>query len=401
MQQTEKKRNIVQEKILYTFIILIVYLIGKGLPLYMIDVSAYMHKAVEAEDLLMQTISGDIYQCSLFALGISPYMIASMVVQIISAFRKSETRSKISPKKTNKMVLGIALVIALVQAVIQVQDLVFCVSGIELLFAKAISVIQMVTGAMIILWLSSRNKMYGIGGQSALIFANIVDGIHATLKGHDVETLLVPVLVSFFVMIVVVIMENTEMRIPVQRISIHNIYGDKNYLAIKLNPIGVMPAMFSTACFMLPQLLITGLSYIWPEHAAIIWLQENVTLSRPFGIVVYVILLYLLTIGFSRVFVNPRELTEQYLKSGDSLLDIHAGKDTRKYLSRTITRISLLSATVMGVCLCVPLVLQLTGDMQSSLAALPSSVLMLTGVWCNLYREVSAITKLEAYKPFI
>ena len=259
----------------------------------------------------------------------------------------------------------------------------------------------MVTGAAIILWLASRNKAYGIGGQSALIFANIVDTIMATLKGHDFSEVIVPIVVSFVVMIVVIVMENAEMRIPVQRISIHNIYADKNYLAIKLNPIGVMPAMFSTAFFMLPQMLITALLWIVPDNATLIWLHENVILSKPAGILVYIILLYVLSVGFSRVFVNPKEITEQYLKSGDSLLDIHAGKDTRKYLSRTINIISVFSATVMGVCLVVPMVLQMTGSMHNTLAALPSSVLMLTGIWCNLYREVSAIMKLEAYEPFI
>lgn len=399
--QKEKKENLVKYKLLYTVIILLVYCIGKGLPLYMIDVSAYLHKTVGAEDLLIQTISGDIYQCSLFALGISPYMISSMLVQIVSAFRKSETRSKISPKKTNKQVLGMALVIAIIQAMVQVQELIFRVEGFDLLLAKGIAVVEMVTGAMIIMWLSSRNKKYGIGGQSALIFVNIVDGIHATLKGHDVSSLVIPLLISLVVMIVVIVMENSEMRIPVQRISIHNIYADKNYLAIKLNPIGVMPAMFSTACFMIPTILITGLSWVLPGNSVIMWLQENVTLTKPVGIGVYLFLIYILSIGFSRVFINPREITEQYLKSGDSLLDIHSGKDTRRYLSRSINRISLFSATVMGICLCVPMVLQMTGDMHSSLATLPSSVLMLTGIWCNLYREVEAIRDLEAYEPFI
>ena len=401
MLRTEKKENIVLLKILYTFIILLVYLIGKGLPLYMIDVSAYIHKTVDASELLMQSIGGDIYQCSLFALGISPYMIASMLVQIINAFRKSEIRKKISPKKNNKLVLTLMVIVAFIQAVLQVQELIFKVSGTALFWVKTVAVLQMVTGATIILWLASRNKTYGIGGQSALIFANIVDGIMATLKGHDVSEILVPIVVSLFVMIVVVIMENTELRIPVQRISIHNIYADKNYLAIKLNPIGVMPAMFSTAFFMLPQMLITALLWLVPDNMTFIWLHENVTLTKPAGILVYVILLYVLSIGFSRVFVNPKELTEQYLKSGDSLLDIHAGKDTRKYLSNMINVISIFSATVMGVCLVVPMVLQLTGSIHSTLATLPSSVLMLTGIWCNLYREVSAIMKLEAYKPFI
>ena len=401
MLQTEKKETIISQKILYTGIILLVYLLGKGLPLFMIDVSAYIHKTVDANTLILQSISGDVYKCSLFALGISPYMIASMLVQIINAFRKPEIRKKISPKKNNKMVLTIMIIVAFIQAVIQVQSLIFKASVTSMFFIKTVAVLQMVTGAVVILWLASRNKMYGIGGQTALIFVNILDGIMATMKGHDASALIIPVLISLFVMVVVVVMENTEVRIPVQRISIHNIYADKNYLAIKLNPIGVMPAMFSTAFFMLPQLLASALVWINPENTTFHWLQENITLSKPFGIFVYVILLYVLSIGFSRVFVNPRDLTEQFLKSGDSLLDIHAGKETRRYLSHMINSISFLSATVMGVCLLVPMVLQLTGNMHSTLAALPSSVLMLTGIWCNLYREISAIKKLEAYEPFI
>lgn len=401
VQQKENKENLVKYKLLYTALILLVYSIGKGLPLYGIDVSAYLHREVGAEDLLLQTIQGDVFKCSLFALGISPYMISSMLIQIVSAFRKSETRSKISPKKTQKQILGMTLVVAIVQAVVQVQGLIFKVSAQELFFAKSIAVVEMITGAMIIVWLCSRNKKYGIGGQTALIFTNIVDGIHATLKGHGIGTLLVPAMIALIVMIVVIVMENTEFRIPVQRISIHNIYADKNYMAIKLNPIGVMPAMFSSAAFMIPTLLITALTWIFPGNATLLWWQENMSLNNPLGIVVYILLIYTLSIGFSRVFINPKDMTEQYLKSGDSLLNIHAGDDTRKYLSRVITRISFASATVMSVCLAIPMILQLTGGMDSSLTALPSSVLMLTGVWCNLYREVLAVRDLEAYKPFI
>ena len=125
------------------------------------------------------------------------------------------------------------------------------------------------------------------------------------------------------------------------------------------------------------------------------------TLSKPLGIAVYIFILYCLTIGFSRVFVNPREITEQFLKSGDSILNLHAGRDTRKYLSRVINRISFFSATVMSLCLGVPMILQLVWGGDSTLVTLPSSTMMLTGIWCNLYREIVAIKDLEAYKPFI
>lgn len=397
----EKKRNVIFEKLLYTAIILIVYLIGKNLPLYMVDYEFYAQSSIDAETLILQTIRGDLYQCSLFALGVSPFIMSSMLVQVLSALKNTKKRAKTSPKKTQKLTLILTVCIAIFQAVISVIDMRYRVSGNMLLFAQVISIVEMVTGAMIIMWLCSRNKKYGIGGQSALIYINIIDGIIVTILRHKPQQLIVPILISIGVMVIVIIMENAEIRIPVQRISIHNIYADKNYLAIKLNPIGVMPAMFSTAFFMIPKLLLELLTWMFPTNTVILLLQENMALDKPIGIVTYIIILFSLTIGFSRVFINPKEITEQYLKSGDSLLNIHAGKDTRKYISKVINRIGFLSAMVMSVCLGVPLLLQMTGDIQSSLATLPSSVMMMTGIWCNLHREVLAIKDLEAYEPFI
>lgn len=401
MVQSKKNAGIVKYKFIYTVLILLVYLLGKSLPLYGVDISAYINRNVEAEDLLMQTISGDIYQYSVFALGISPYMVSSIIVQIISTCRSAESRARISPKKMNRLCLALTLIVAVFQAIVRVQELQFTDMGNMLLLTKIVAVAEMIAGVMMILWLSERNKKYGIGGQTALIFVNIIDGIGTTLKGHEIKSLILPLIVSAIVMIIMVIMENAEKRIPVQRISIHNIYADKNYMAIKLNPIGVMPAMFSTAFFMVPQLLISGLSLLFTENETIAWWQENIALSKPLGIAVYIVILYCLTIGFSRVFVNPGEITEQFLKSGDSILNLHAGRDTKRYLSREIGRISFLSATVMSVCLGIPMILQLEGGIDSSLIMLPSSIMMLTGIWCNLYREVVAIKDLEAYKPFI
>lgn len=401
MKEKRQKEHLLEYKLLYTVIILLVYLVGKSIPLYGVDLSFYLQKEVNAEALLLQTITGDIMQCSIFALGISPIMLAAIFVQIGSAMRKSEHRAKSSPKRKQHITLIITLMMSIIQAVVQVENLQFRVTDQVLPIAKLIAAIEMVAGVMIIMWLITRNKTYGIGGQTALIFMNILEGIIATVKGHNLQELIVPVLVSIFVIVVMLIMENSEKRIPVQRISIHNIYADKNYMAIKLNPIGVMPAMFSTAFFMLPQLVITGIACLLPENDSVLWWHENMSLVKPLGIVTYVIILYVLTIGFSRVFLNPKDITEQYLKSGDSIVNLHAGKETRKYLSRTINRMSFLGATVMSICLVIPLVLQMTGGMTMTLSALPSSVMMLTGLWCNLYREGVAIRNLEAYEPFI
>ena len=399
--QFGRKDSILKYKLLYTALVLFIYLLGKNLPLYGIDLSAYANQTLDTATLLIQAISGDVYRRSVFALGISPYMMASILVQMVVAFRSADAKARISPKKKNYIMLELTLIFALFQAVLQVRNLSFAVTGQCLMLAQAVSVVEMIAGAMIILWLSEQNKKYGVGGQTALIFVNILEGIVAILTKGSMESLVIPLLISLIVIMIMVILENAEKRIPVQRISIHNIYADKNYLAIKLNPIGVMPVMFSTAFFMLPQLLVTGLAWLFPGQETIIWWQENLVLTKPLGVIVYIAILYALTIGFSRVFLNPTETTEQFLKSGDSLAGIHAGRDTKRYLSRNITRISLFSATALSLCLSVPMVMQLNGYMDNSLSALPASIMMLTGIWSNLYREVLSIRDMDAYEPFI
>ena len=396
-----KNESIIKYKILYSFVILLIYTVGKSLPIYMVDLVAYVDKSIGTDELLLQTISGDIYQCSIFALGISPYMISTIIVQIVTLFMNADKRSKVSPTKMTKISLVITLVIAMLQAAMRVNEIQFSVTGNMLYVAKMVALVEMVTGAVVIFWLASRCKRFGLGGQSVLILANVIDSVRTMLSGYDMDVLAVPLVISLFVMIVTVIMENAEMRIPVQRISIHNIYADKNYMAIKMNPIGVMPAMFSTAVFMLPQMIMAFLTWIFPDNNRLAWCEENMSLTRPLGIATYIVILYILSMVFARVFINPSDITVQYLKSGYSIVNLHAGQETKKYLSRSINRISFVSATLMSVCLVLPIILNVYGYVESQLTVLPSMVMMLTGLWCNIYREYKAMRNLEAYKPFI
>ena len=168
-----------------------------------------------------------------------------------------------------------------------------------------------------------------------------------------------------------------------------------------MNPIGVMPAMFSMALFTFVQLLVNLAGLFYRDHSAYMSIVKGMELTKPLGVAVYVIGIYLLSVVFARVFLNPKETMEQLLKSGDSIQNIHAGKDTKRYLSKNITGLALLSATMMSFFLALPLVLQMYGHLSGTLAALSSSSMMLVGVLCNLSREWMAIRNIERYKPFI
>ena len=247
MAKTESKSHLIRDKLAYTAIIITVYLLGRGIPLYGIDISAYKDTYSNAENLLMQTIGGDANRYSLFALGISPCMISSILIQIGAACRTAEARARLSPKRMNRMQVALTLLFRPVQAVLRARDLRFRVAENMLLLAEIIAAAEMVTGVLLLLWMAGRNKKYGLGGQTILIYINIVDRMMSTLLRFDIKALLVPLGISAAAMVVTLIMEGGEKRIAVQRISIYNVYADKNYLAIKLNPAGVMPVMFSSA----------------------------------------------------------------------------------------------------------------------------------------------------------
>ena len=399
MSRSEEKESIMKYKLIYTGLILFVYILGRCIPLYGIDVPAYSHATINAEEMLMQSIGGDMYRYSVFAIGMSPFMISNILVQIAMACRDSAAKARISPGKINKISVGLTLVIATLQAFVRVSQLRFRGTGDLSLLMRTTVTVQMVTGVMVILWLSERNAKYGIGGRTMLIVVNLLDGILSTISGRSLRNLMIPMTISAAVMFVVLVMENAEKRIPVQRISIHNIYADKNYMAVKLNPVGVMPVMFSTALFMLPQLLVSLLVSLFPNHTGILWWQENLSLMKVPGIAVYIICLCLLTVVFSMVLISPKDITEQFLKSGDSLVNIHAGRDTRRYLRGVMWRISLFSAAVMSACVGIPLMMQTRGNIDSGLMMLPSSIMMLTGLWCSIYRELEAVRNYDSYRP--
>ncbi len=398
MRELEKKESAMKYKLIYTSLVLFVYILGRCIPLYGIDIAAYSSDWIDAENMLLRSVGGDAYRISVFAIGLSPCITSSILIQIIMAFRNSFTNTKISPGKISRVTVVLTLIIAFLQAVVRISELNFLKTENGFFIVKIIAAMEMVTGVMVILWLSDRNAKYGIGGRTMLIVVNILDGLVSTISVHRLQNLIVPFIVSAVLVIIVMVLENTEKHIPVQRISIHNIYADKNYMAIKLNPVGVMPVMFSAALFMLPQMLVSLLGYLYPENPDIIWWQVNLSLRRPLGIAIYVIGIYALTVLFSVAFISPKDITEQFLKSGDSIVDIHAGHDTRKYLREGVFRISVFSATIMSICVGTPMVLQLRGNIESTLMMLPSSIMMLAGLWCNIYRETITIRNYDSYR---
>jgi len=390
------------QKMFFTLIIMAIYLIGRELPLYGVNLDAYEALRDNTEDLIMQTIGGDRYKTSILALGISPFMFSTLFVQMAVAFKNADSKSHTSPKKITRATLNLMLVWACIQAYFTSNSTFYIYEGgVELTIAKLISAAQMVTGAFVILWLATRNGKYGIGGQTILIYVNILDSVVNTVRYTKLADLKLIGAISVVALLFTIIFENTEYRIPMQRISIHNIYSDKNYIPIKLNPIGMMPVMFSSAFFALPVYVLSALNSLLPENETISYLHDNMNTSCTLGIGVYIVVLYVITIVFSFVFISPKNLAESLQKSGDSITGLRAGKKTRRYIGIRVFIISIFSATFMSLFIGMPLVLQLKGLVPQDVMSLPSIMIAMASINCNLYRELRAVKDFDGYVQFI
>lgn len=395
------KEHILLYKILYSLMVMFVYMIGRNIPLYGVDVEAYRDVDINAQSIIIQAVSGDMKNCSIFILGLWPYMLASMLIVLVVAIATLDKTRRISPKKVNIWTVTLMLIIGILQAYERVQNYIYKVDGIALIQAKTIAFVELIAGMLIVVYLGDRATKYGICGKTSVFLVNIVDGMMTMLVGQPFRKLWLIIVIGIIEIAVMLVLENTEKRIAVQRVSIHNIHADKDYIAYKMNPVGVTPMMFASAAFILPQSLFGLLNKLFPESGTIEWIYHRMNLTSVLGVWVYIAIIVILTIAFSFIMLTPGKTAEDLLKSGDSILGVYAGRETKRYLQGCVLSFSLISSVVIGICVGVPLFLQFGGYINSKLAMFPCSIMMFTGIWISFGREAEVYRNMDRYEPFI
>ena len=400
LNDSHKKEHVLLYKVLYSVIIVAIYILGINIPLYGVDTEANRNMQIDAQQILKQTLNGDIRNTSVFSLGLWPYMMASMAVMLIVAILSIDKTRKVFPRKISKATIILTLIFASMQAYTNIRGFTYT-SSEYLFFTKLIVYLEMITGMFLVIFLCERMGKYGIGGRTTVFVINVFDGFLSMLDGMGIEQILLPAAIGIVEMAIMMFMETKEKRIPVQRVSINNIYADKDYIAYKFNPVGVMPIMFASVAFILPQSVSSFLTEILPGNPLVSYIAENMVLTKPLGILVYMAVIVILNVSFSFIMLSPGVTADNLLKAGDSILDVYAGRQTKRYLIRTILTLSMISSLVMALCQGVPLFLQFNGVVEEKLAMLPSSVMMLTGMWISIHREAKVYRNVDRYKLLV
>lgn len=422
----------IRRKLLLTLLLLLIYRLGCWLPVPGFDISTIL--ASENTNLsgefsifgIMNMISGNALQnCSVLALGVSPYITASIVIQLLTvAIPKLGRLAKQGEDGKKKIALYTriaALVLALAQAIgivvtysdgLDVGNALWAGAPTWLIGAGVVLIL--VAGGMFTVWLGERITDLGVGnGMSLLIFVGILSSSAASfaqavlLVGQDITyiwTIVLYLIAVIAIFALIVFVDGAERRVPVQyakQIKGRKMYGGQStFIPIKVNGSGVMPIIFASALLTFPQLII---SIFAPEST---WYQEWLGT----GSWLYIVLLALLILAFSffyaQITFNPEDISKRIQQQGGFITGIRAGKPTADYLKKISRRITFFGAIYLALIALIPsLAFKAIGDsvgwgiLINAFSA--TGLMILVSVALEFDKQLEAQMLMRNYKGFL
>ncbi len=416
---------------LFTIMILIVYRIGAAIPIPYVD-SASLQEFFTSQGggsifQYFNLLSGDAFsKATLFALSISPYINASIIMQLLTiaipALERLSQQGDEGRKKIASITRYVTIALALLTSIgyyTYLRNQIWpAADGTQRvgflfdkgLFAAIVIIVSYCAGASIIMWLGEQINERGIGnGISVILFANIVASLPAqvmsafAIQSANVKIIFILAIIAITIatMWFVVYISDAERKIPVQyakRQVGRKMYGGQNsYLPLKVNMTGVMPIIFASAIVSIPQTI----AMFSQKFAASALYQNWLSSQGP----IYITLFFLLIIAFAYFYVaisfNPVEIANNLKKNSGTVPGIRPGKPTSDYITKILNKITLIGAFALGVIAILPMVLAAINPSFASLTFGGSSIIIVVGVVLEIWREIEAKLSMRHYKGFL
>ena len=417
-----------RKKLLFTLMILVIFRLGCAIPVPYIDSSALSSMFTTGNMLtyLNMMSGGALSQCTLFALGVQPAINASIIIQLLTvAIPYLENLSKEGEDGRRKLTrivnytgAGLAVLLSVgYYFIIRNMGALKYTTGFAGIFAAIVIILSFTAGAQLCCWLGNQIDKQGIGnGLSLLIFAGIVarwSGIYSTTMniiakaqaGQPFFYLLLPLLLVLAVVAIVfvVILTNAERRIPVQyakRVVGRKMYGGQaSYIPIKVNMSGVMPIIFASTLCGLPGMIGSFINLDPVKHPIWTGFFSAFNYNSP----VYFVAYMLLIVGFNYFYVaiqyNPVDIANQLRKNNGTIPGIRPGKPTSDFITRTLSKITLIGAIFLAIVAGVPILL---GDLTGvSIQLGGTSLLIVVGVALDTARALEGYMTARHHKGFL
>lgn len=415
-----------RKRLLYTVAMLAVYRIGVFVTVPGVDreiMANYVRYGQTGLLGLFDMFSGGaISQMSVFALGVMPYISASIIFQLLAvvvpALERLQKEGEAGRQKINQYTRYATVAIAAIQGIgiaVWLESLnaqvgtenVLRVSGFLFRF---LTVLSLVTGTIFLMWMGERITDRGIGnGISLIIFAGIVARLPdalvqtlslSTLAGGRLEplTLLIILAIVIATIAAIVFMERGQRRIPVQyakKVVGRKLYGGQTtYLPLKVNTSGVIPPIFASSILMFP----STISNLFPGAEWVTWLNNALVPGGMLYNVLYVVLIIFFCFFYTAVTFNPVDVADNLKKSGGFIPGIRAGKATADYIDRVLSRITVGGAIYVAAVCVLPTLLQKHFSVPFYFGG--TSLMIVVGVAMDTASQIEAHLISRSYEGF-
>jgi len=423
-----------RNKLLFTLAIVAIYRLGSFIPAPFVNfanVQTCLNNGSTSTSGIYELVNlfsgGALLQLSIFALGIMPYITASIITQLLrvviprfeTLYKEGQAGQAKLTQYTRYLTIGLGLLQSTTLIAVARQGALFgsnCASSVfsdNSWWAISLMVITMTAGTGMIMWLAELVTEHGIGnGMSLLIFTSIAarfpSSLGAIAQTKGVQTLLGVILVGVVIILLVILVEQSQRRIPVQyakRMVGKRTYGGQaTYLPIKVNMAGVVPVIFASSLLYLPGLIA---QFNGPDKSGkiadwVIWINNNLTKGdHPLYMLMYFLLIIAFTYFYVSITFNPEEVSENMKQYGGFIPGIRAGKPTTEYLEYVLSRITLPGALYLGLVALIPLLALNLLNANQNFPFGGTSILIIVGVGLETVKQISAQMQQRNYEGLL
>lgn len=415
----------IRNRILFTLFAFLVYRLGSAITVPDVN-TADLVAGIEDNSLFAMINllgGGGLEQFSIFALGVTPYITASIIIQLLSMdvvphLSELAKNGATGRKTLDKYTRYLAVVFAFVQSFSLVygfsQTYTTLIEG-GVTMAKIMYIATIFTaGSMFLVWIGDQISMKGIGnGISMVIMAGIVGRMPqqftdawTTLIGADstIENgawlFAGYILVYLLIIIFVTLINTAERRIPIQYTSSSiqlSKRSESNYLPLKVNSASVIPVIFASSLMMAP----LQIASFFPSNDIIRTMQDWLGLQTWYSLVIYVLLILFFTFFYTKMQINPEKISENLGKSGAYIPSVRPGTETKNYVNKVLSRITVLGSICLALIAVLPHIMPLIWtDMPTSMALGGTGMIIVVGVAIETVRQVQGLITQKSYKKY-
>ena len=415
----------IRNRILFTLFAFLVYRLGSAITVPDVN-TADLVAGIEDNSLFAMINllgGGGLEQFSIFALGVTPFITASIIIQLLSMdvvphLSELAKNGATGRKTLDKYTRYLAVVFAFVQSFSLVygfsQTYTTLIEG-GVTMAKIMYIATIFTaGSMFLVWIGDQISIKGIGnGISMVIMAGIVGRMPQQFA--DAWTTLIGaestiengawlfagyILVYLLIIIFVTLINTAERRIPIQYTSSSiqlSKRSESNYLPLKVNSASVIPVIFASSLMMAP----LQIASFFPTNDIIRTMQDWLGLQTWYSLVIYVLLILFFTFFYTKMQINPEKISENLGKSGAYIPSVRPGTETKNYVNKVLSRITVLGSICLALIAVLPHIMPLIWtDMPTSMALGGTGMIIVVGVAIETVRQVQGLITQKSYKKY-